>query len=449
MPNVLAELEARTPGSREMHEKSVRVLAQEVVSTVQMPYPVYIREAKGSRMTDVDGNEYIDLAMGFGPHVLGHAPDVVVDALREAIGRGVQWGLHNPYQEPLASLMVDAIPCADKVVFCNTGTEASIYAIRAARAFSGKKKIALFEGAYHGTHDYVMVKADPRSPKHAPTFYPMGDGIPEEAQENTIMLPYRSDAAFGMIRKHKDELALVMIEPVQGSNPRLDIGDFLKQIAEVCRESGVLFLMDEVITGFRLAYGGGQEFFDAVPDLAMFGKVSGGGMPMGAVAGRADVMEVFSRQFDIYNDQGTREPSIAAGGTFAGNPTTMAAGLAAMSYLKDHKEIYRYLAEQGTRLGDEVNRFCAAEEMPAQMSSALSMFYVRVQPGGPIQTARDIDVSMKSVDDMFALHLMNHGVILPPYHLGYISAAHTPEDVDQVIDAMKQSFLDTRADGLL
>ena len=450
MANVVAELEAKTPGSRQIQDRSDDVLAQQVVGTVNLPYSIYIKEAKGSRVTDVDGNEYIDLAMGFGPHVLGHAPDVVVDAVREAVLGGVQWGLHNPYQEPLARLMVEAIPSAEKVVFANTGTEASMYAIRAARAFSGKKKIAMFDGGFHGAHDYVMAKADPNSPVDAPTFYPMGDGIPAETQSNTIMLPYRNDAAFDLIRKHKDELALVMIEPSQGSNPRLDVGDFLRKLAQVCKESGVLFLMDEVITGFRFAYGGAQEFYDVMPDLAIYGKAPGGGMPLGVVTGRADVMEVFSHQFDIYNDPGTREPSIFTAGTFSGNPISMAAGKATVTYLRDHPEVYKHLAEQGTRFAKEINAFCVAEEIPAHMLSALSMFYLRLQPGGPVQTARDIDsTTMKSADDVFTLHMMNRGVMLPPLHLGYLSAAHTAEDIDTVIDAMKQSFLDTRAEGLL
>ena len=449
MPDIRQELETLTPGSLRMHELSSEVLAQEVVDTITMEHPIYIREAKGSRVTDVDGNEYIDLTMGFGPHVLGHAPDVVIDAVREAVDRGVQWGLHNPYQEPLARIMVEAVPCADKVMFCNSGTEASMYAIRAARAYSGKSKIAMFEGGFHGAHDYVLAKVEPGSPSTAPEFYPMGDGIPTETQANVIMLPYMHDAAFDLIREHKDELALVLVEPVQGSNPRLDQGAFLKQIREVCRDSGVLFLFDEVITGFRMAYGGAQEFFDVVPDMAIFGKAPGGGMPFGAVTGRADVMQVFTRQFDIYRDDQTGGASVFTAGTFSGNPLTMAAGKAQLTYLKEHPEVYRHLAEQGTRLADEVNKFAVAEELPAHVANALSMIYMRVQPGGPIRTGRDIDRSMREADDALTLYLLKNGVILPSIHLGFVSAAHSEQDVDQVIDAMKSSLLEVKNQGLV
>ena len=159
MDSVLERLESRTRKSQEVFQRTREVVAQEVVGTVDMPYPLYIEKAKGSRMWDVDGNEYIDMTMGFGPHILGHAPDVVVDAVSGAVGRGLHFGLHNPYQEPLASLMVEAAPCADKVVFMNSGTEATMYGVRVARSYTGKNKIGMFDGGYHGAHDQVLAGA--------------------------------------------------------------------------------------------------------------------------------------------------------------------------------------------------------------------------------------------------------------------------------------------------
>ena len=449
MTQALDRIEARTPRSRTMYEQSGRVLAQEIVDTVTMPYPVYIQSAKGSRLTDVDGNEYIDLVGGFGPHVLGHAPEVVVRALQEAAAGGVQFGLHNPFQEPLARLMVEAVACADKVVFCNSGTEASMYAIRAARAFSGKTKIAMFEGGFHGAHDYVLAKVDTSSPVDAPFTYPMGDGIPAETRSTLMMLPYMSDRAFDLIREHKDELALVMIEPVQGSHPHLKAGPFLTELVNVCREEGVLCLFDEVITGFRMAFGGAQEFFGATPDMAIYGKAPGGGMPLGVIAGRDDVMSVFTRQFEIYDDDGTGGASVFTAGTFSGNPMTMAAGTAAITYMRDNPEIYRHLAEQGTRLADEVNAFCRAEEMPALVSSALSMFYFRMQPGGAIGSVRDIDLSLREADNMFMVNLLDRGVIMGPTHISYIGAAHSAEDIDTAVGAITDSLSEVRRSGLI
>ena len=446
-------IESKTSKSSDLYSKSGEVLAQEIVDTVSMPYPVYINEGKGSKLRDVDGNEYVDLVGGFGPHVLGNAPDVVVNALKNAVDKGVQFGLQNPYQEPFARMLVEAIPCAEKVIFCNSGTEASMFAIRAARSFTGKTKIAMFEGGFHGAHDYVLAKVVPTSNVDEPDFYSMGQGIPKETQSTLKMLPYLNDQAFDLIRKHADELALVLIEPVQGSNPRLDVKDFLTELVKVCNEAGVLCLFDEVITGFRLAYGGAQEFFGLKPDMAIYGKAPGGGLPLGIVAGRADIMEVFTRQFDIYDDISaglSPEPSVFTAGTFSGNPLTMAAGTAAVTYMRDHPEIYQNLAKNGTRLADEVNAFCQREEIPAVMSSALSLFYFRMQPGGTIKSVRDINrYNLKEADDLFMANLLDRGVMMTPMHIGYISSEHTPKDIDVAISAIKESLLEVRKAGLI
>ncbi len=176
MASVLERLESRTRKSQEVFKRTREVMAQEVVGTVDMPYPLYIKDAKGSRITDVDGNEYIDMTMGFGPHILGHAPNVVVEAVTEAVARGLQFGLHNPYQEPLAALMVEAGPCADKVVFTNSGTEATMYGVRVARSFTGKSKIGMFDGGYHGAHDQVLAGARRGSPRNRPVARGLGGG---------------------------------------------------------------------------------------------------------------------------------------------------------------------------------------------------------------------------------------------------------------------------------
>ncbi len=449
MTSIHDELQARTPGSAAALEESGRVLAQEVVDTVVIGHPVYIKEARGSKVIDMDGNEYVDLAMGWGTQLLGHAPPVVIEALKEAVDRGVQWGWHNPYQAPLARMICEAMPCAEKVMFCNSGTEASMYAIRAARAFSGKAKIAMFEGGFNGAHDGVLAKVEVNSPADRPDFFPMGDGIAPENQANLMMLPYMQQAAIDLIRQNKGDLAMVIIEPVQGANPRLDQGEFLGALSDVCRDTGVLLCFDEIITGFRLSYGGGQEYFDVVPDMAITGKVPGGGMPLGVVTGRADLMEVFQRQFDIYRGEDSGGPSVFTAGTFSGNPMSMTAGRAALTYLKDHQEVYPYMAEQVTRLADEMNDFCTREELPAHVVPAGSMFSVVIQRGGPIRTGRDIDMSLRDADHMLNLYMEKHGVMMPPLHLCFISAAHTPEDVDTVIGALKESLKEVRANGLI
>jgi len=436
---VRARLAAATPGSRRLYELGGEVLVQEVVGTVEMPHPLYIESARGARLTDVDGNSYLDLTMGFGPHVLGHAPPVVADAIRRQLAKGWHFGIHNPLQEPLARLLQAAAPAVERTVFCNSGTEATMYAMRVARAFTGREKIGLFDGAYHGAHDQGILEADWNSPRSRPSLRPRGRGVLPAATDAVVALPYRDPAAFELIAAHAAELAMVLVEPVQSSNPRLDVGPFLQTLREVCSEHGVLLALDEVITGFRLAYGGAQELFGVVPDLATYGKVLGGGLPIGAVGGRADIMA----RFDM-----NRRGSVFSGGTFSGNPLTMAAGVAAVTHLRDHPEVYTYLAAQGSRLAGAVNTFCRAEGYAAQVMHAGSMLYFKFQAGA-IESARDLRHDTAAVGREFYLHLLGHGVVVPGIHLAFLSAAHTPADVELLIEAITASFRDLRADGRL
>ena len=437
MLDLQAEFERRTARSRTLHEQTRGLIPMQVVGTVDMAYPVYIQEGHGSRVVDVDGNEYIDLSMGFGCHVLGHAHPVVVEAVQEAAGRGVQFGIHTPYQEMLARMVVEAGPCAESVLFCNTGTEATMYAIRAARAHTGRTKIALFEGAYHGAHDAVLVKTDENSARNRPQAIAKGAGVPRETIEQVLMLPYRDASAFDLIREHADELALVMVEPVQGGNPTLECRDFLAELLAVCREAEVLVMFDEVITGFRLAFGGAQAVFDLTPDLAAYGKTLGGGLPIGAVAGRADLLD----HFDWHRSAELDTP-VFAGGTFGGNPLTMQAGAATLGHLRDHPEIYATLAGHGRRMVEELGGFCRERDLPVQVVAAHSMIHLRFQRG-PIVTVRDVDPRLAGPQREFYARLMLEGVLIPGDHFALTSAAHSEADMDRVIAACCQALEDT------
>ena len=352
--DVRDQLREKTLGSVELHQRSSGVLAAEVVQTVHMPHPIYIDSAKGACMTDVDGNEYIDLTMGYGPHVLGHAPDCVVDAISSQVAKGAHFGLHNSHQIRLAELITESSSSVEEVVFANSGTEATMYAIRAARAYTGKDRVALFDGNYHGVHDTALVAANAKSPRERPANHPKSAGIPRETLDHVLMLPYRSPAAFDLIREHRDELAVVALEPVQSSNPRLDTREWMEELRSVCEENGVLFLLDEVITGFRLAYGGVQERFDLGADLVTYGKAIGGGTPIGAVGGRRELMDVFGAGAlppGSDHDLRAKRIRVFSGTTFAGNPLSMCAGVACLEHLKAHREtIYPHLETQGTAL---------------------------------------------------------------------------------------------------
>ncbi|MFP6743565.1 MAG: aspartate aminotransferase family protein [Alphaproteobacteria bacterium] len=440
---VRAELAARTPKSAAISSEASDVLALEVVQTFEMPHPIYIESTEGSRVTDVDGNSYIDLTMGFGPHLLGHRPKVIEDAMAAQIKKGWHVGLHNPLQAELAELLNEAARCGEQTIFCNSGTEATMYGMRVARGFTGKDKVAVFDGNYHGSHDYALIKAAPDSPRDAPLGRILGRGVPDVVNDNTMMvLPYHDEAAYGLIRAHANQLALVIVQPVQNQVPRNDNAEFLHGLLDVCRECGVLMLMDEVVTGFRISYGGGQETYDITPDLATYGKALAGGMPIGALTGRADVMELFGL--------GKGDPrGVFSGGTFSGNPLTMAAGIAALHHMRDNKEtIYPTLNRKSQRMADAINGFCQENQIGAQLLNTGSIFYLHFQRE-PIETSRDVTNTNTEAEREYYLHLMNHGVIVPGIHLFFLSDAHSDEDVDEIVEAFKQSFLDVRADGLM
>ena len=439
---VRQKLLARTARSKDVATRSQEALAQEVVQTVDLPHRIYIDTAEGPYLTDLDGNRYIDLTGGFGPNVLGNKPEVVEHALTAQAKKGWHFGIPNGRQTRLAELIQEAAPAAEAVMFCNSGSEATMFAFRAARALTGRKRIALFDGSYHGIHDYALTKANDKSDRSQPSNTTLGAGVPDEVSRDLmLMLPYRDQNAFELIRAHKDELAMVVIEPVQSSNPRLDNQEFLSTLREVCTECDVLLMFDEVITGFRIEYGGCQQYYDIEPDVVTYGKAAGGGLPIGVVAGRQRVMDTFSGANDA--------PAIFAGGTFNGNPLTMAGGVAALEYMRVHQDqIYPYLHKEGDRLASEINNYCRSNNMPAQLLNAGSMMHL-IFGGETINSSRDITYEHHAIENEFYLHLLGHNVIVPGIHLAFISYAHTPEVVDQVIDAFKNAFEDLRHDGLI
>ena len=437
---VRKKLSNRTPKSEEAARRGHPSLAMEVVQTVDMPHQIYIDSAEGPYLTDLDGNQYIDLTCGFGPNVVGNRPEPVEKALSSQIKKGWHFGIPGAEQAHLAELIKDSSPAVDEVMFCNSGSEATMFAFRAARAVSGKRVIAMFDGSYHGIHDYALVKADHKSERSTPTSSSLGAGIPEEiSRDLMMMLPNRDSNAYELIKQYKDDLAMVVIEPVQSSNPRLDNQEFLKGLREVCTECDVLLMFDEVITGFRIEYGGCQEYYNIFPDVVTYGKAVGGGMPIGVVAGSKRVMNAFSGSDNT--------PPIFAGGTFNGHPLTMVSGIAILKHLKkNQKEIYPYLHEQGDRISTEINKFCISMNIPAQMMNAGSMMHL-IFSGEKIESARDIGRS--KIEKEFYLHLLGHNVIVPGIHLAFITYAHKPDVIDEVIDAFKKSFQDLREDGLI
>ena len=312
--------------------------------------------------------------------------------------------------------------------------------MRAARAFTGKEKIGIFDGYWHGMHDYCMVAPTAVSSRDRPAGVEISTGTPKAIRDLILPLPYRNPAAFDIIRANKDELAMVIIEPVQHSNPQKEVRDYLRSLQEVCRDCGVLFALDETVTGFRLAFGGGQEYFGITPDLATLGKACGGGLPIGVIAGREDFMRMFLPR------QGER--GVFTGGTFTGNPLTMAAGTAAVRYYAGYPEIYAAMAAQGDRLTQRFNDFASRHNMAVQMSNVGSMFHIYFQSG---RVASSFDIEEKPMElarEAFLMHALNRGVLISGGNRYYLSAAHTGAVVDRMIDVFQESLALVREDGL-
>ena len=447
---ILAE---RTQKSREAFQKAKTVIPSGVMSRPRLfkPYPFFVKYGKGSKIVDLDGNEYIDCAMGYGPLMLGHAPEAVVKATQEAVARGSQFAIPHELEYELAKVIAEAVPCADKVSFTNVGSEATFHALRMARAKTGKKKFAKFEGGYHGVFDpfcaSVLFDVTKAGPVENPVPVPFSIGIPPKILEDVVVLPFNHSAAFDLIKKHKDELAVVMVEPVQGVGGNIPARkDFLQELRQVTKDNNLLLLFDEVITGFRLAWGGGQEFYGVTPDFATYGKIIGGGLPVAAITGRDEIMEMIAYTGDRTID-GTQK--VFYGGTFNGNLVNLASGLAMLNHLKENKEhLYPYVNRQGDRLRNELNQFCQKNEMGARVAGVGSMFFTHFTKN-ELHSCRDLAGQNLPARDAFYPHLLKNGVFIPDVHLGFLSAAHTEKDVSTVIQAHKNALMELRELGFI
>lgn len=436
-----AAMLGKTRKSTEMTGDREALLFSGMRANLLMPHPIYIASGEGARVTDIDGNEYIDTVMGFGACVLGHRHPDVAEAIRRVSEAGWHFGIHSHEQLPLAQLLQDAIPCAERILFCNTGSEATSYAMRAARAFTGKEKVGIFNGYWHGMHDYCMVTPAPDETSDRPKGVDISAGVPRAIHDLTVPLAYRDEVSLDIIRDNKDKLAVVLIEPVQHSNPQREVDDFLRAVQETCRECGVLLLLDEMVTGFRIAYGGGQERFGITPDLATLGKACGGGFPIGVVAGREDIMKTFTGADGA--------PMVFTGGTFTGNPMSMAAGAAAVRHKHDHPEIYAHMEAMGDRLSAEFNGFCTRQNMPVHMGNVGSMFHIYFQ-STPVGSSFDIDETpLAAAKNAFCLHALNLGVLISGGDRYYLSAAHGAAEIDKMIEVFQEALNLVREDGLI
>ena len=393
------------------------------------PYPLYIERGQGCRVWDVDGTERIDMLGNYSAMILGHAHPKVVEAIRRQAERGTGFAAANPLEVELATLLCERVPSLDAVRFCNSGTEATMFAMRLARAFTGRPKIARMEGGYHGTHDHAEVSTHPvvteAGAADAPIARPDSVGTPRWAVEQTVVLPFNNpDAAEAILRRHSREVAAVIIEPVIGAGGVIAATpEFLRRLRSITSELGILLIFDEVIS-LRVAPGGAQEMYGVTPDLTTMGKIIGGGLPVAAFGGRADVMEMLDPR---------REGSIAQGGTYNGNPLGMAAGLAAMRELTP--DVYEELNRKGERVAELLREVLASHGVRAQVNAVGSLFALHFSDR-PVVDYRGVAASDKKRMREFFLALVNHGVLMAPRGMGALSTPMGEGDVDEFIDAV-------------
>lgn len=420
--------------SKQLHARAVRVIPGGVNSPVRAfksvaCEPPYIVRGSGSRIWDADGNEYIDYVGSWGPLILGHAHPEVVAAVESANRNGASFGACTPVEAELAEAVIEAFPSIAKVRFVSSGTEATMSAIRLARAFTGRKYIVKFEGCYHGHADSLLVKAGSGV---ATLGIPGSAGVLEELAQFTLALPFNNrEAVDETFRKFKNQIACVIVEPVVGNMGCVPPRDgYLQFLRDVTASNGTLLIFDEVMTGFRLAFGGAQQLYRIQPDLTTLGKIIGGGLPVGAYGGRAEIMEMIAPLGPVYQ-----------AGTLSGNPLAMAAGLATLRRLKQHPEIYQQLEQRSARLMKGVLDAAKQKGVALTANRAGSMLTWFFQAG----EVHDWDCAARSDTQAFAKFyggMLERGIYLPPsqYEAMFVSSAHTEEDVQRTIEAAQEAL---------
>src|SRR4051812_1203834 len=426
--------------TRRLQQRAEKIIPGGVCSPVRAFKAVecdapFIARGQGSRLWDVDGNEYIDYIGSWGPLILGHADPGVLDAILNAAGNGTSFGASTPAEAGLAELVIAAYPHVQKIRFVSSGTEATMSAIRLARAHTRRKYIIKFEGCYHGHADALLVKAGSGI---ATLGIPGSAGVLEEVSQFTIALPFNdTEAVEQAFSKYRHMIACVIVEPVVGNMGCVPAsGDYLASLRTITQREKAVLIFDEVMTGFRVAYGGAQEKYGITPDLTTFGKIIGGGLPVGAYGGPDDIMNLVAPLGPMYQ-----------AGTLSGNPLAMAAGIATLKRLQEKKsEIYPQLESLSAKLVEGVAAAAKASKVPLQFNRAGSMFtwFFTAEP------VTDWDSASKSDTKAFGKFfraMLDAGIYLPPsqFEAAFLSVAHSEDDVQKTIAAAKKAFSAAKA----
>ncbi len=413
----------KTEQEQALIEKAYRVLPGGNLGNLGSD--IIIQEGKGGRIWDVSGNEYVDYLLGSGPMLIGHSHPDVLAAVRDQLERGTTFFAGNENAILLAEEIVNAVPCAEKVRFSSSGTEATLYAMRAARAYRKRDKILKFEGGFHGMNDYALMSMGPAQPRDFPHPVPDSAGIPKAIEGEMLIAPFNDiETASSIIQRYHEELAGVIVEPFQRLIP--PVPGFLQGLRDVTEQYEIPLIFDEVVTGFRLAYGGAQEYYGVTPDLCTLGKACAGGFPLTAVAGRQELMAGFEGDSAA---SGGFMPQI---GTLSGNPGAAAAGLATLEVLR-REGTYERLFATGQRIKDALERLFKEAEIPVQVVGDAPLFDVYFTEAEVTDYRSSLSGDKKMLARFNRL-LLERGIFKGDSKY-YISTAHTAEDVDQTIEA--------------
>ncbi len=396
-------------------------------------HPVFIEKAEGSKLYDADGNEYVDYICSWGPMLLGHQPEAVTKAVQEALLKGSTYGAPTAAEVEIAKLIVDAVPSVEMVRMVNSGTEATMSAIRLARGYTKRNKLVKFEGCYHGHADHLLIKAG----SGALTFgVPSSPGVPESIASETLSATYNDlDSVKKLFAEYPDQIAAVIVEPVAGNMGLIPPAEgFLEGLREVTAANGALLIFDEVISGFRASFGGAQKVFNIMPDITCLGKIIGGGLPVGAYGGKKEIMQHVAPVGPVYQ-----------AGTLSGNPVAMAAGIATLKELAK-PGVYETVEAKAKKLAEGVQ--AAAEKAGVSVSinhsaSLLTVFFT----GEKVDSYAAAMTSDTAKFKVFFQSMLNQGVYLPPsqFECWFVSLAHSDEDIAKTIAAAEKAFADVAA----
>lgn len=420
--------------SRDLFERANKVIPGGVNSPVRAfkavgGNPVFIRHAQGAYLFDEDGNKYVDLINSWGPMILGHAHPLVEEAVKEALGTSPSYGAPTGREVEMAELVCSMVPSIEKVRMVNSGTEATMSAIRVARGFTGRDKIIKMEGCYHGHGDSFLIAAG----SGALTFgTPDSPGVTKGTAKDTLIAPFNDlHVVENLIDQNKEEIAAVILEPVVGNmGCVLPVPEYLSGLRSLCDKHGIVLIFDEVMTGFRLAHGGAQEMFGVTPDMTTLGKIIGGGLPVGAYGGKKEIMDCISPVGPVYQ-----------AGTLSGNPLAMAAGIAMLKFLKQNPSIYKQINEATVRLVDgmmEINAQAGLDLTVNQIGSMFTMFFTD-QKVVDFQTAKHSDTAKFG---RYFQEMLHRGIYLAPsqFEAMFVSAAITEEVIETILQAHADSI---------